>query len=75
MKIRLAAFLLCLVSVAWGQSSDVLGVHDLSMGGTSKIKGQMSSACLYCHSTALWADHNDRCHALDGPESCQFTSL
>ena len=49
MKIRLAAFLLCLVSVAWGQSSDVLGVHDLSMGGTSKIKGQMSSACLYCH--------------------------
>ena len=42
-------------------TSDVLGSHDLSMGGTSHIQGSMSAACLYCHvphsgsgKSALW---------------------
>jgi predicted CXXCH cytochrome family protein len=45
-----------------GQTTgDVLGAHDLSMGGTSHIQGSMSAACLYCHvphsgqgKSALW---------------------
>jgi predicted CXXCH cytochrome family protein len=49
MKARLVVFLWAVVSVAFGQSGDVLGAHDLSMSGTSRIKGQMSAACLYCH--------------------------
>jgi predicted CXXCH cytochrome family protein len=49
MKLRLVAFLLAVVPVALAQSGDVLGAHDLSMSGTSRIKGQMSAACLYCH--------------------------
>lgn len=61
MKVRVLVFLLSAASLALAQSGDVLGVHNLSMGGTSKIKGQMSAACLYCHvphsgsgKTALW---------------------
>ncbi|MBS1852258.1 MAG: hypothetical protein JST79_15220 [Acidobacteria bacterium] len=58
---RLIAIVLTLVAAAAAQSSDVLGVHDLSLSGGSRIKGQMSAACLYCHvphsgkgKTALW---------------------
>ena len=61
MRLRLASIVLALTIAAVGQSSDVLGVHDLSMSGGSRIKGQMSAACLYCHvphsgrgRTALW---------------------
>ncbi|MBI3478532.1 MAG: hypothetical protein HY010_22620 [Acidobacteria bacterium] len=49
MKTRVMLFLCFVASLAWAQSSDVLGSHDLSMSGTSRIKGQMSAACLYCH--------------------------
>ena len=49
MKARVVVFLWAAAAVALAQSSDVLGVHDLSMSGTSRIKGQMSAACLYCH--------------------------
>jgi predicted CXXCH cytochrome family protein len=49
MKARVLAFLYVVASVALAQSGDVLGSHDLSMSGTSRIKGQMSAACLYCH--------------------------
>lgn len=49
MRARMVAFLWVTVSVALAQSGDVLGAHDLSMSGTSRIKGQMSAACLYCH--------------------------
>jgi predicted CXXCH cytochrome family protein len=48
-KARLGAVLLAVVTVARAQSGDVLGAHDLSMSGGSRIKGQMSAACLYCH--------------------------
>ncbi len=55
------AWFLAVATMAAGQSSDVLGAHDLSMAGTSRIKGQMSAACLYCHvphsgsgKAALW---------------------
>ena len=61
MKARLVAFLWAAAVVAWAQSGDVLGAHDLSMSGGSRIKGQMSAACLYCHvphsgggKSALW---------------------
>ena len=47
MRPRLMAMVLALASsTALGQSSDVLGQHDLSMGGNSHIKGQMSAACV-----------------------------
>ncbi|HUM07166.1 MAG TPA: cytochrome c3 family protein [Terriglobales bacterium] len=49
MKVKIVAFLGMVVSVAAAQSGDVLGAHDLSMSGGSRIKGQMSAACLYCH--------------------------
>lgn len=29
--------------------SDVIGMHDLSPGGTSPIKGKLGGSCLYCH--------------------------
>jgi predicted CXXCH cytochrome family protein len=29
--------------------TDVIGMHDLSPGGTSPIKGTLSASCLYCH--------------------------
>ena len=55
------AVVLTATSLALGQSGDVLGAHDLSMSGGSRIKGRMSAACLYCHvphsgkgRTALW---------------------
>jgi len=63
MKVRLSALFLIAVSVGWSQTQtgDVLGAHDLSMGGTSHIQGSMSAACLYCHvphsgsgKSALW---------------------
>ncbi len=47
-RASLALFLL-FVPFALAQSGDVLGSHDLSLSGTSRIKGQMSAACLYCH--------------------------
>ena len=28
---------------------DVIGMHDLSPGGTSPIKGKLGGSCLYCH--------------------------
>ncbi len=31
------------------QTTDVMGPHDLSPGGTSPIKGTLSGSCLYCH--------------------------
>ena len=49
MKGKLLAFLLGAASLAFAQTSDVLGAHDLSQSGGSHIKGQMSAACLYCH--------------------------
>ncbi|MBZ5723010.1 MAG: hypothetical protein LAO03_21940 [Acidobacteriia bacterium] len=49
MKAGVLAFLCAVAGVALAQSGDVLGSHDLSMSGTSRIKGQMSAACLYCH--------------------------
>jgi predicted CXXCH cytochrome family protein len=32
-----------------GQTTDVIGAHDLSPVGTSPIKGTLSGSCLYCH--------------------------
>jgi predicted CXXCH cytochrome family protein len=49
MRVRAAAVLWALVGVALAQSGDVLGAHNLYISGTSKIQGQMSAACLYCH--------------------------
>ena len=49
MKAWVLAFLCAAACFAQAQSGDVLGSHDLSMSGTSRIKGQMSAACLYCH--------------------------
>lgn len=61
MKLWALAFVVAVSSFAMAQSGDVLGSHDLSMSGSSHIKGQMSAACLYCHvphsgtgKTALW---------------------
>ena len=61
MKLWALALVLAAASVAMAQSSDVLGSHDLSISGTSRVKGRMSAACLYCHvphsgsgKTALW---------------------
>jgi hypothetical protein len=31
------------------QSTDVIGVHDLSPTGPSPVKGALSGSCLYCH--------------------------
>jgi predicted CXXCH cytochrome family protein len=47
-KRLLAAWLMLFSAAGFAQSRDVLGVHDLSSGG-SRVKGGMSSACLYCH--------------------------
>jgi predicted CXXCH cytochrome family protein len=49
MKAMMAAFLLAVASGALAQSGDILGAHNLSIGGPSHITGQMSAACLYCH--------------------------
>jgi len=38
----------CLASAVRAQT-DVIGMHDLSPGGTSPIKGTVSGSCLYCH--------------------------
>jgi predicted CXXCH cytochrome family protein len=38
----------CLAGAARAQT-DVIGMHDLSPGGTSPIKGTLSGSCLYCH--------------------------
>ncbi len=62
MKCSLVAFLLLAVTGAFGQiTGDVLGSHDLSMGGSSRVKGRMAASCLYCHvphsgpnKVALW---------------------
>lgn len=59
------AALLAILSVHVGaqvMTTDVLGVHDLSPGGSSSVKGSSSAACLYCHAphsgvganTPLW---------------------
>lgn len=39
-------FALCPLAHAQG---DVIGMHDLSLAGTSPIKGSLSGSCLYCH--------------------------
>jgi predicted CXXCH cytochrome family protein len=51
LTIRRLLLLLVFVGVgcAYAQTGDVLGSHDLSMGGSSHIQGSMSAACLYCH--------------------------
>lgn len=50
MRARLLLLLLgTVVSLASAQTGDILGAHDLSLSGSSRIKGQMSAACLYCH--------------------------
>ena len=61
MKARACMFVWVAVAAALAQTSDVLGAHDLSLSGGSRIKGQMSAACLYCHvphsgggKSALW---------------------
>ncbi len=48
MKRILTACILLASAMSFAQSRDVLGVHDLSSGG-SRVRGSMSSACLYCH--------------------------
>ena len=40
--------ILALVGTAWAQT-DVIGMHDLSLAGTSPTKGTLSGSCLYCH--------------------------
>ncbi len=51
--------MLLLAALAFGQSGDILGAHDLSTTA-SPVSGSMSAACLYCHaphsgaSNALW---------------------
>ena len=60
-------FMVCLIillpNLGFAQlAGDQLGTHDLSPGGTSLVKGSVSSACLYCHAphgamtmpTPLW---------------------
>jgi predicted CXXCH cytochrome family protein len=53
------ACVLWFAGMAFAQSGDVLGVHDLSTTA-SPVRGAMSAACLYCHAphsggtTALW---------------------
>ena len=49
----LAVFLGFTIPV-WAQTptprpTDVMGMHDLSPGGTSPIKGAVGGSCLYCH--------------------------
>jgi predicted CXXCH cytochrome family protein len=43
-----ALVVISLAGVALAQN-DVIGMHDLSPGGTSPIKGAMGGSCLYCH--------------------------
>ena len=55
----IAAMLLGLTAAALAQTiqpsatpapqSDVIGMHDLSPGGTSPVKGSLAGSCLYCH--------------------------
>jgi len=48
----LVVILLGFAGAARAQSTtqtDVIGMHDLSPGGTSPIKGEMGGSCLYCH--------------------------
>jgi predicted CXXCH cytochrome family protein len=46
----LVAILLAFAGVAWAQSNpDVIGMHDLSPGGASPVKGTLAGSCLYCH--------------------------
>jgi len=49
MKVSLVALLALVAGIGRAQTGDVLGTHDLSMSGGSRITGQMSAACLYCH--------------------------
>ena len=44
----LVAILLVSSGSAWAQG-DVIGMHDLSLAGTSPAKGSLSGSCLYCH--------------------------
>ena len=47
---RVVIVITLLAAVAMlAQSTDVIGPHDLSPGGTSPIKGTLSGSCLYCH--------------------------
>lgn len=59
-------FALVFMTVLWAQNpptGDVLGAHNLSMSGSSPVKGASSAACLYCHAphsglggkTPLWS--------------------
>jgi predicted CXXCH cytochrome family protein len=50
-KVRLFAAIVMMLSAATvlAQSTDVIGSHDLSPGGTSPIQGTLSGSCLYCH--------------------------
>jgi predicted CXXCH cytochrome family protein len=46
----LVVVLVGLAGAALAQTqTDAIGMHDLSPGGTSPIKGTLSGACLYCH--------------------------
>jgi predicted CXXCH cytochrome family protein len=62
MRRRLLAFLLITAAGALAQvNTDVLGSHNLALGGKARIQGAMQAACLYCHmphsgpnKTALW---------------------
>ncbi|HZS96484.1 MAG TPA: hypothetical protein VFA40_06880, partial [Terriglobales bacterium] len=59
MKRFAVAWVLWFAGMAFAQSGDVLGVHDLSTTA-SPVRGAMSAACLYCHAPhsggtkALW---------------------
>jgi len=46
MRLWLTTVVLLMTSLALGQSSDILGAHDLSMSGGSRVKGRMSAARL-----------------------------
>lgn len=62
MKARLLMFVMLAAAAASAQvTTDVLGSHNLSTSGTSRIQGHMQAACLYCHvphsgpnKSALW---------------------
>jgi predicted CXXCH cytochrome family protein len=51
LRVRFFAIIITMLATAMmsAQTTDVIGPHDLSPGGTSPIKGTLSGSCLYCH--------------------------
>jgi predicted CXXCH cytochrome family protein len=49
-RCAIGVLFLLVLSSAWAQlRQDQLGVHDMSPGGSSPVRGGIGSACLYCH--------------------------